>query len=630
MPDLLLELLSEEIPARFQLKAEESLKNLVKEGLIESKLTFEAIESFSTPRRLVLAVTGIPEKTLSKSEEKRGPSVLAPKNAIEGFSKSMNVNISDLFTKIEKKGEFYYAKIEKRSQTSANIIPEILSGIIKNFPWQKSMKWGSGSFKWVRPLHSVVCILSAESEYKVLPLEFDGISSGNTSVGHRFMEPKFFGVSSFEDYQYKIKKHFVILDREERKRKIQNECSTIAFANGFEVVKDENLLEEVTGLVEWPVVLLGKVKKIFLSLPPEVLQVSMREHQKFFSLRQKGSTAIEAFVIVANLVTQDNGKSIVNGNERVLNARLSDAKFFWENDLRVIETNGYESLAEKLKAVTFHNELGNEFNRVKRISTIAHEISGMLGADQKSTSLAASLCKLDLVSEMVYEFPELQGVIGKYYAKRAGFSKSISDACYEHYLPRGPIDMVPRNAVSVALALADKIDLISSFWAINLKPSGSKDPFALRRAAIGIIRILIENDLELPLNVLLRLGNKNLDFDDLIEFLNDRFRVHLSEKGLRHDVLNSIISKNYENVPLKDIFLRALAITAFVTTVAGKDLIQGYKRAANILSAEEKKDGVEYSLDPNLSLMREPSEKNLFQNEFFLTKTNKKDYMISC
>ena len=266
MPDLLLELLSEEIPARFQSKAEKSLKNLVKEGLIESKLTFEAIESFSTPRRLVLAVTGLPEKTLSKSEEKRGPSVLAPKNAIEGFSKSMNVNISDLFTKIEKKGEFYYAKLEKRSQTSESIIPEILSRIIRNFPWKKSMKWGSGSFKWVRPLHSVVCLLSNETEYKVLPLEFDGISSGNTSVGHRFMEPKFFGVSSFEDYQYKIKKHFVILDREERKRKIQNECSTIAFANGFEVVKDENLLEEVTGLVEWPVVLLGKVKKIFLSL----------------------------------------------------------------------------------------------------------------------------------------------------------------------------------------------------------------------------------------------------------------------------------------------------------------------------------------------------------------------------
>lgn len=625
MPDLLLELLSEEIPARFQSKAEKSLKNLVKDGLIESKLTFEAIESFSTPRRLVLAVTGLPEKTLSKSEEKRGPSVLAPKNAIEGFSKSMNVNISDLFTKIEKKGEFYYAKLEKRSQTSENIIPEILSRIIRNFPWKKSMKWGSGSFKWVRPLHSVVCLLSNETEYKVLPLEFDGISSGNTSVGHRFMEPNFFGVSSFEDYQYKIKKHFVILDREERKRKIQNDCSTIAFANGFEVVKDENLLEEVTGLVEWPVVLLGKVKKTFLSLPPEVLQVSMREHQKFFSLRQKGSTAIEAFVIVANLVTQDNGKSIVKGNERVLNARLSDAKFFWENDLRVIETNGYESLAEKLKAVTFHNELGNEFNRVNRISTIAHEISRMLGADKKSTSLAASLCKLDLVSEMVYEFPELQGVIGKYYAKRAGFSKSISDACYEHYLPRGPIDMVPRNAVSVALALADKIDLISSFWAINLKPSGSKDPFALRRAAIGIIRILIENDLELPLSTLLRLGNKNVDFDDLLEFFNDRFRVHLSEKGLPHDVLNSIISKNYENVPLKDIFLRALAITAFVTTVAGKDLIQGYKRAANILSAEEKKDGVEYSLDPNLSLMRETTEKNLFQKLLEIEKLIVKD-----
>ena len=612
MPDLFLELLSEEIPARLQSSAEANLKNLVTKEFNEVKLSYEVVKSFSTPRRLVLVVIGLPKKTFSELEEKRGPSVHAPKSAIDGFLKSMNISSSNLFKKSEKKGEFYYAKLARKSQLSSDIIPEILTRIIKNFPWPKSMRWGSGSFKWVRPMHSVICLLSEESEYQVLPLDFDYIRSGNTSVGHRFMAPNFFSVSSFDDYQIKIKKSYVILDKDVRKRKILNEANTLAFAHGLEVVEDESLLDEITGLVEWPVVLFGNIDKNFLSLPPEVLQVSMRTHQKFLSLRKKGSLVIKGFVIVANLSTKDNGESIINGNERVLRARLSDAKFFWENDLRIIEKDGYESLSEKLRTVTFHNELGSEYDRVQRIIEISGNISNMIGADLKHTIEAASLCKLDLVSEVVYEFPELQGVIGKKYAERAGFSQSVFDACYEHYLPKGPLDDVPKHPVSISIALADKIDTICNFWSINLKPTGSKDPFALRRAAIGIIRILIENDLEVSLIILLKLGNKNVDFDNLTEFFNDRIRAYLIENGISHDVLNSIISKNYESICLRDIYLRALAIKVFVGTLSGKDLIQGYKRAVNILSSEEKKDGVEYSLEPNLNLMKETSEQVLY------------------
>ena len=613
MPDLLLELLSEEIPARLQPSAEENLQKLVTQGLVDSKLTFEAIKSFSTPRRLVLVIVGLPEKTLFEKEEKRGPNVLAAKSAIEGFSKSMSISSTSLVIKKEKKGEFYYAILEKKSQPSTKVISEILSRIIKSFPWPKSMRWGSGNFKWVRPLHSIICLMSYESEYKILSLGFDDISSSNTSVGHRFLAPKKFTVSSFDDYQKKIRQRYVIIDRNVRKRQIWNDATTLAFANGLEVVEDESLLNEVACLVEWPVVLVGKIEKTFLSLPPEVLQVSMREHQKFLSLRRKGSTAIEGFVMVTNLITKDNGQSIIHGNERVLRARLSDAKFFWENDLRVIDKDGFESLSKKLKTVTFHSELGNEFDRVDRITGIALKISEILGADLKSTKVAASLCKLDLVSEMVFEFPELQGIIGRYYAERSGFSQSISYACSEHYSPRGAFDDVPRKLVSISIALADKIDAICNFWSINLKPTGSKDPFALRRAAIGIIRILIENDLDLSLHTLLKLGNENLDFDDLTEFFNDRIRSYFIEKGINHDVLNSIVSKNYEKIYLKDIYLRALAIKAFVGTVSGRNLIQGYRRAVNILTAEERKDGVEYSIDPSPGLMKEVSEKVLYE-----------------
>lgn len=620
MADLFLELFSEEIPARLQLGAEENLKKLVSNEFLTAKLSFSAAESFSTPRRLILVVTGLPQTTSSESEEKRGPSVVAPKQAIDGFCKSMNISRSQLFTKMEKKGEFYFTLLTKKSQPSADIIEVILSKVVKNFPWPKSMRSGSGSFKWVRPLRSVVCILSAENESTVLPLKFDTIVASNICFGHRFMAPGGISISSYEDYQNKMSHSYVILDRNRRKTKIWNEAQNAAFAMGLELVDDQSLLEEVTGLVEWPVVLIGKIDQVFLDLPPEVLQVSMRVHQKFFSLKKKGSETIEAFIVVANVLSTDDGKSVIEGNERVLSARLSDAKFFWENDLRNIDLNGYESFAQKLNKVIFHNKLGTESERVIRITTIAASIARMLDADLESTKIAASLCKLDLVSEMVYEFPELQGAIGRRYAEKAGFQRSVSDACFEHYLPKGPLDEVPQNSVSICIALADKIDMVSNFWSIGLKPTGSKDPFALRRAAIGIIRILLENDLDLSLCSLLKLGNSNLDFNDLINFFNDRLRSHFIEKNIRFDVINSINLETFQSVSMKTMYLRALAVQEFVSTQAGKDLIQGYKRAVNILNVEENRDGVEYSDEPRVNLIVEKSEALLHQKLLEISK----------
>ena len=613
MTDLLLELFSEEIPARLQLEAERTLKKRVTEELLKGSWTFEAAQAFSTPRRLVLAIEGLPEATLPELEEKRGPNILASQQAIKGFMKAINIKSSQLVKKKKKKGEFYFARIQKASQLSEELIPEILSRVVRNFPWPKSMRWGAGTFKWVRPLHSVMCLLSDDTGYKILKLDFDGILSSNISSGHRFLAPDEFSVSSFEDYQSKITKQHVILDRGQRKAKIWNEATTIAFAKGMEVVEDESLLEEVTGLVEYPVVLIGKIDEDFLTLPPEVLKMTMRQHQKYFSVRQKGSTSIQAFIMVANIFSSDDGHSVIGGNERVLHARLSDAKFFWENDLNQLKSNGFDAFAEKLKRVTFHNELGTESERVIRITEIACNISKVLNVDLESTKVAASLCKLDLVSEMVYEFPELQGVMGRCYAKLIGFSDDIADACQEHYLPQGPLDEVPLKPVSIAVALAEKVDMICNFWAINQKPTGSKDPFALRRASIGIIRILLENRLDIPLVKLLKFGNNDLEFDDLINFFFDRIRAHLIEKGIALDVLNSVISNDYKNISLKDTLSRAEAIQTFVTTMSGKDLIQGYKRAINIMTVEENRDGVIYSLEPKYDLMELPSEISLYE-----------------
>ena len=613
MADLFLELFSEEIPARLQVNAQLNLKNLVANELLKEKSHFDVIEAFSTPRRLVLIVKGLSERTESELEEKRGPNVLAPDQAIEGFCNSMKIDRDELVTKAEKKGEFYYARLQKATRLNSELLPKVLSRVLQQFPWPKSMRWGSGRLKWVRPLRSIVCLLCDDNQSLVLPLEFNGVQSGCVSEGHRFLSSGKFSVSSFEDYQEKMRHRHVILDREVRKEKIWGDANTAAFAVGLELIKDEKLLDEVTGLVEWPVILMGKIDKKFLSLPDEVLQVSMREHQKFFSLRKKNTNAIESFIMVANILSKDNGRSIVRGNERVLNARLSDAKFFWENDLRQINLYGYESFKEKLQKVTFHNKLGTQLDRIKRIEGIATNIARLINADSKSTKIAASICKLDLVSEMVFEFPELQGLIGKRYAEKAGYDSSIAQACDDHYLPRGALDDVPRKPVSIALALADKIDTICEFWSIDLKPSGSKDPFALRRAAIGIIRILLDNKLRLPLVELLKLGNSDLDFANLIEFFNERIKVQFTEQGIRLDVINSLHLNLNQNVSLKAMASRALAIQNFISTESGKNLIQGYKRAVNILSAEEKRDNAKYLLKPKIKLLKEGTELKLFR-----------------
>ena len=614
MAELFLELFSEEIPARLQFKAQENLKMLINDELVKAKSHFEAIETFSTPRRLIMVITGLSDKTISLVEDKRGPNVLASQQAIDGFCKSMKVDQSKLFIKDEKKGKFFYMRLETRSQNNSELLPEIITKVLERFPWPKSMRWGSGTFKWVRPLRSVICLLSNELETKVLSLKLNGINSNNVSYGHRFLSPDEFSVSSFENYKEQMRQRFVMIDRQLRKEKIRNDASNAAFAVGLELVEDNALLEEVTGLVEWPEILIGKVERTFLTLPSEVLQVSMREHQKFFSLKNKDSDTIDSFIIVSNISSKDNGKRVVQGNERVLRARLSDAKFFWENDLRRINLNGYEAFSKKLTNVIFHNKLGSEFDRVKRITDIAGSIALLINADAENTKIAASLCKLDLVSEMVYEFPELQGIIGQYYALKAGFNKEIAYACSEHYLPKGPLDDVPQRPISISLALADKIDLISNFWSINFKPTGSKDPFALRRAAIGIIRILLENKIRLSLPSILKLGNKNLDFEDLINFFSDRLRGQLIEKGLRSDVLNSLNLKTFQNISLIEIVQRAWVLQAFVATERGKDLIQGYKRAVNILTAEENKDSCGYLLYSEIDLLEEPSERSLNKN----------------
>uniref|UniRef100_UPI0035110704 glycine--tRNA ligase subunit beta n=1 Tax=Pararhodobacter marinus TaxID=2184063 RepID=UPI0035110704 len=498
MPDILIELFSEEIPARMQTRAAEDLRKLVTDGLVESGLTYAHARSFSTPRRLVLAIEGLTSESPTLREERKGPKIGAPQQAIDGFLRSTGLGMDDLITKEDKKGAFYLAIVEKPGQPAAEILASVLEKTIRNFPWPKSMRWGSGSLRWVRPLHSIIALMVTEAGADIVPLDIDGIRAGNTTRGHRFMAPEPFTVSGFEDYAAKLKRAFVVLDAAERAEAILNETQNQAFALGLELVEDPGLLAEVAGLVEWPVVLVGEIGADFLSLPPEVLQTSMREHQKFFSLKDK-SGQIVRFVTVANRETADNGATILAGNQKVLAARLSDAKFFWENDLRVVANVGLSGMAEGLANVTFHNKLGSQKARIDRISALAREIAPLVGASPDLAHEAAELAKADLQSAMVGEFPELQGTMGVYYAKAAGLPDAVAHACKAHYQPLGPSDDVPTEPVSVAVALADKIDTLTGFWAIDEKPTGSKDPFALRRAALGIIRLVLENNVRLDL-----------------------------------------------------------------------------------------------------------------------------------
>jgi glycyl-tRNA synthetase beta chain len=641
MPDLLIELFSEEIPARMQPAAREALKKLVTDGLVEGGLTYASAGAFSTPRRLVLAVEGLTAESRPVREERKGPRVDAPAQALEGFLRSTGLTKDQLEVRDDKKAQVYFAVVEKPGRAAAAIVAEVLEAAIRNFPWPKSMRWGSGSLRWVRPLHSILCLLSDETGTHTVPLTVEGIAAGNTTEGHRFMGIGRFTVSGFDDYAAKLRRAKVMLDPAEREAAIWQGAQNLAFAAGLEVVEDKGLLSEIAGLVEWPVPLLGRIPEAFLALPPEVLQTSMKEHQKFFSARNPKTGRIEGFLTVANIETPDDGATILKGNLKVLTARLSDARFFWENDLRVARA-GMGDWAEGLKAVTFHNKLGSQAERIDRIAALAREIAPLVGADAAQAERAARLAKLDLRSAMVGEFPELQGIMGRYYALAAGEPAAVADAARDHWRPRGEGDSVPTEPVSVAVALADKIDTLTGFWAIDEKPTGSKDPFALRRAALGVIRLVLGNGVQIPLkypikSVCIRLSTRGtiilpfqlppVDPDpteeelgvliaqkiapEVLAFFHDRLKVYLRDQGIRHDVIDACLAMP-GNDDLTLLVKRATALSDTLKTEDGANLIQGFKRANNILTAEEKKDGVEYSFGADPKFAEGPEEAALF------------------
>ena len=600
MPELLIELLSEEIPARMQPRAADDLKRLVTDGLVEAGLTYASASAFSTPRRLTLAVEGLLAESPTIREERKGPKVGAPEKALEGFLRSTGLSKDDLEARDTGKGEVWFATIERAGRYADVIVAEVLNAAITKFPWPKSMRWGDGNLRWVRPLHSILCILSDEEGARIVPAEVEGIQASDNTRGHRFMGPDSFQVSNFEDYVARLKKAKVVLSAQERADTIWHDATNMAFAQGLEVVEDSGLLAEVSGLVEWPVVLMGNIDAEFLELPPEVLKTSMKEHQKFFSVRNPKTGRIEKFVTVANLETSDNGATILAGNQKVLSARLSDAKFFWENDLRVAKA-GMQDWTASLANVTFHNKLGSQAERVARIAEAARELATVTCADPDLAAQAAQSAKADLASEMVYEFPELQGTMGKYYSEAAGHPTEVAQAAEDHYAPLGPTDQVPTAAVSVAVALADKLDTLNGFWQIDEKPTGSKDPFALRRAALGVIRLVLENNLRMPV----------CEDADLLGFFHDRLKVYLRDRGIRHDVIDAAIAMP-GNSDLGLLVARAQALSTMLETSDGANLLQGFKRANNILTQAEAKDGVEYSYGPDPKFAETDEERALF------------------
>ncbi len=641
MPDLLLELFSEEIPARMQAKAREELKSLVTNGLVEAGLTYTSAGAFSTPRRLVLSVEGLSGQSPTLKEERKGPRSDAPDAALEGFLRSTGLTRDQLELRDEKKGQVWFAVVEKPGRAAPQIVAEVVEQVIRSFPWPKSMRWGAGSLRWVRPLHSILCLLTDDSGASVVPLTVDGIAAGNTTEGHRFMSKGRFPVSSFDDYRAKLLKAHVVLDSAEREARIWHDATTAAFAQGLEVAEDKGLLAEVAGLVEWPVMLMGAIPERFLDLPPEVLQTSMKEHQKFFSVKNPRTGRIEKFVTVANRETADHGETVLKGNLKVLSARLSDAKFFWENDLRTVKTVGMEGMAAGLANVTFHNKLGSQADRIARIEALAREIAPLVGAAPDLAAEAARVVKADLQSAMVDEFPELQGTMGGYYARAAGLPEAVAAACKAHYSPLGPSDEVPTEPVSVAVALADKIDTLTGFWAIDEKPTGSKDPFALRRAALGVTRLLLTNASRLtllqfmldpirrcrasmvhagafPAAAIPDLSNDRIEKEcalvlagDLLSFFHDRLKVFLRDQGIRHDIIDAVLAMP-GNDDLTLLVKRAEALSATLKTEDGANLIQGFKRANNILTQAEEKDGVEYSFGADEKFAEGPEETALF------------------
>ncbi len=673
MPDLLFELFSEEIPARMQAKAAEDLRRMVTDKLVAEGLVYEGAKAFATPRRLALTVHGIPARQSDLKEERRGPRVGGPDAAIAGFLKATGLASLDE-AKIQrdpKKGDFYIALIEKPGRATLDVLADMLPVIIRTFPWPKSMRWGErsarpSSLQWVRPLHSIIATFGLETETPdIVKFSVDGVEAGQTTFGHRFMAPAAISVRRFEDYEAKLQAAKVVLDPERRKNTILTEAKQLAFAQGFDLVEDQALLDEVAGLVEWPVVMMGSFEKDFLSIPPEVIRATIRTNMKCFVISDpKTAKLTNKFVLIANIEASDGGEAIVAGNERVIRARLSDAKFFYDSDLKI----RLEDRLPKFDQIVFHEKLDTQSERIERIEHLAAAIAPLVGADVEKTKRAARLAKADLLTEVVGEFPELQGLMGKYYALAQGEDASVAAASEEHYKPQGPNDRVPVDPVSIAVALADKIDTLVAFWAINEKPTGSKDPYALRRAALGFIRILLENDLrfkflsfasiptalvmatliglaarrqidslanlstlglpEATARVVLdkimepttpdgsaKIAEDTVDWswklaNDLLSFLADRLKVQLRDQGARHDLVDAVFALEGQD-DLLMVVRRVEALGKFLDTDDGKNLLAGTKRAGNILAIEEKKDKRTFDGAPNPALYKVAEEKTL-------------------
>jgi glycyl-tRNA synthetase beta chain len=628
MPDLLLELFSEEIPARMQAKAAEDLRRMVTDKLVAEGLVYEGAKAFATPRRLALTVHGIPARQSDLKEERKGPRVGGPDAAVQGFLKATGLASLDE-AKIQrdpKKGDFYIALIEKSGRPTLDVLADMIPLIIRTFPWPKQMRWGersakSSSLTWVRPLHSIIATFGIDTEDpEVVAFDIAGIVSGQTTRGHRFMAPDAFDVRRFADYESKLFAAKVVLDPQRRRDIILADAKTLAQAQGFELVEDQVLLDEVAGLVEWPVVLMGSFDEAFLTIPGEVIRATIRNNQKCFVVSDPATGKLtNRFILTANIEASDGGAAIVAGNERVIRARLSDAKFFYETDLKT----KLEDRLPKFDKIVFHEKLGSQAERIARIERLAAEIAPLVGADVVTTKRAARLAKADLLTEVVGEFPELQGLMGKYYALAQGEDASVAAASEDHYKPQGPADRVPDNPVSIAVALADKIDTLVGFWAIDEKPTGSKDPFALRRAALGVIRIALEKKVKISFRSIVQshfersFGRQYVDvagvIDHLMLFFEDRLTFQLKEQKARHDLVDAVLSYGslVEGYPVITVVNRVEALGKFLDTDDGKTLRAGVKRASNILAIEEKKDKRSYDGVPDPALFKLDAEKAL-------------------
>ena len=612
MPELLLEILSEEIPARMQENATEDLKRIVVEGLNDIGLEFVSANSYVTPRRIAVVVDGLPNNTPEVSEERRGPRVGAPKKAIDGFVGGLGLTLNNLEKRKTEKGEFYFAVLSKTGQKTVVLLKGLLEEAISKVPWPKSMRWAGNTERWVRPIHSLICIFDGN----VIPVSYGSCTADRKTSAHRFLTNALVEVANFADYKKTLETGYVLIDPKDRRSKILGEIETLATKEELTLLEDQALLDEVVGLVEWPIALMGHMDEAFLEIPQEVLTTTMRKNQKYFALTAPDGTLAPRFIMIVNKETPDQGASIIAGNERVLRSRLADAKFFWDQDRQ----SSLESCLNRLEAITFHAKLGTLAEKVARVGKLAISLADVVGANKQLVGRAAQLAKADLVTAIVGEFPEVQGVMGRYYALNDGEDKEVAQAIEEHYAPVGPSDFCPMAPVSVTLALADKIDTLVGFWAIDEKPTGSKDPYALRRAALGIIRLVVENSHRLNLmdafshawKIAGYRGNQQSALEGLLQFFYDRLRVYLRGKGVRHDLISSIFSNGIED-DLVRFLTRVDVLETFLKTDDGVNLLAAYKRAVNILRIEEKKDKNTYdcSEDLDYKLLTEKNEISL-------------------